>query len=97
MIDYALCIQPVDKVLRRRITMFVQHLSHPIFNHTLSCPLMYAPAAVSIETKAKSGDRAEARAQLGLWVASWQKRLASMATDLGVPISCEEEDGWNEE
>lgn len=36
---------------------------------------MKNPIAMSIESKTASGSLEEARAQLGLWVAAWHKRM----------------------
>ncbi|KAG8673923.1 hypothetical protein FPOAC1_007242 [Fusarium poae] len=45
-------------------------------NQTTYGPVVKNPIAVSIEIKTASGSLEEARAQLGLWIAAWHKRMS---------------------
>lgn len=93
LIDYALVVQPTTSrsPLRSRITNLVSTLSEKSFNQTAASHLLFAPVAVSLETKADGGRRDEAATQIGVWVAAAHKRLEKMAADLGVEFGSETE------
>ncbi|KAK4441963.1 hypothetical protein QBC34DRAFT_314073, partial [Podospora aff. communis PSN243] len=78
-IDYALVLQPNQR-LAARIVDFVNGLDSGeprTFNQSTSPALCYRLTGVFIETKVDMRWRAEAKVQLGIWLASWFSRVAT--------------------
>lgn len=89
MIDYAMLLRP-ERRLAVRIVDFVDGFDGPrTFNQSTHGALCYEPTGVLVETKADIRRRAEGKAQLGIWLASWHGRVARFAplpsADAGTP------------
>lgn len=102
MVDYALALQlPQPHPLRRRLGIHVRDNCDGdlTFNQTAYFPLVHAPAGVFIETKADGGSANDGQVQLGLWVASWFKRIRMINTYSVrlpfLPLLLIEKDQWN--
>ncbi|ATY67157.1 hypothetical protein A9K55_000435 [Cordyceps militaris] len=54
-------------------------------NQTDYTPLMRSPLAISIETKVAGARLEEGRLQLGIWTASWYKRMEMLGIGCGMP------------
>ncbi|RYO76331.1 hypothetical protein DL766_008898 [Monosporascus sp. MC13-8B] len=77
MIDYAMVLIDDSVPIRH----FVDRLEHRFFNQTSYPPLCFCPAGLFIETKADSSNGwSEGKAQLGLWLAAWFKRVSMFSS-----------------
>lgn len=86
-VDYALVLDPPDE-LGRSIRDFVGKLEMQSFNQSNYDPLLIAPSGVFIETKIDSERYPEAKAQLGIWLATWFDRVSEFrpTSDLVIPV-----------
>ncbi|KAI0469818.1 hypothetical protein GGR56DRAFT_160531 [Xylariaceae sp. FL0804] len=84
MIDYAMVLQDwgATGTGHDSIRVFVDGLEHAFFNQSSYSPLRSHPTGLFVETKADGPNGwSEAKAQLGLWLAAWFKRVAAF----GIP------------
>jgi hypothetical protein len=88
LIDYAMVLKPLEhtKVNATRIGWFIDSLEYRGFNQSPYYPLRTMPSGVFIETKVSSQKSNEAKAQLGMWLASWYGRISQF------PCPAEEND-----
>ncbi|GAW12809.1 hypothetical protein ANO14919_021800 [Xylariales sp. No.14919] len=95
MIDYALLLDPVDE-LSGHIRDFVARLQLQTFNQSNYEPLRTAPSGVFVETKVETKRYPEARAQLGIWLATWFGRVSEFhsTSDLVVPVLIATAEAW---
>ncbi|KAI0426627.1 hypothetical protein F5Y09DRAFT_58062 [Xylaria sp. FL1042] len=92
LIDYAMVVKPSPtfgdeesdennddgskKLSLERIVYFVDMLDYPSFNQSSYSPLCSMPSGIFIETKVNTQKSTEAKAQLGMWLASWYGRVS---------------------
>ena len=97
MIDYALLLQPeLTDPLSGAIQDFVAKLRYQTFNQSMYEHLRTGPSGVFIETKVETKRYAEARTQLGLWLATWYDRVREFhSTDsLVLPVLIATAEAW---
>ncbi|GAP86802.1 hypothetical protein SAMD00023353_2100730 [Rosellinia necatrix] len=85
LIDYAMVLKPSPtfqdeepdrKTLSlERVVYFVDKLAYPSFNQSSYSPLCNMPSGIFIGTKVNTQKSTEAKAQLGMWLASWYGRV----------------------
>ncbi|KAI1260757.1 hypothetical protein F5Y18DRAFT_404411 [Xylariaceae sp. FL1019] len=91
LIDYAMVVKPSPtlgdheshekhdgskKLSLERIVHFVDMLDYPSFNQSSYSPLCSMPSGVFIKTNVNTHESTEAKAQLGMWLASWFGRVS---------------------
>ncbi|KAJ2992426.1 hypothetical protein NUW58_g2175 [Xylaria curta] len=85
LIDYAMVLRPLEhtRVNATRISWFIDSLEYRGFNQSPYYPLRTMPSGVFIETKVSSQKSNEAKAQLGMWLASWYGRISQFPCPAG--------------
>jgi len=79
-VDFVMSITPPE-IMTKDIQLLRRSTPTMSVNHTDHDPLFDMPIAVSIETKRAGGNDAEAKLQLGLWLAAHWNFLAKRAND----------------
>ncbi|KAF2967985.1 hypothetical protein GQX73_g5575 [Xylaria multiplex] len=97
LIDYAMVLKPLPtlrneghesskKLSLERVVYFVDRLEYPSFNQSSYSPLCHMPSGIFIETKVNTQKSTEAKAQLGMWLASWYGRVSEFPDISDPPV-----------
>ena len=97
LIDYAMVLKPSPtlgdedhksrkKLSLERVVYFVDMLEYPSFNQSSYSPLCHMPSGMFIETKVNTQKSTEAKAQLGMWLASWYGRVSEFPGASVLPV-----------